>query len=63
MTQTPYTLEDLAAAKAELGRLERAWDNYSGNNPNKYRSRIETARVRVSAIKLHLKAAGQQLPD
>lgn len=37
----------LEKAKGDLARLNEAWDNYSGNNPNKYRSDIKTARLMV----------------
>lgn len=31
-----YTAEDLNKAQEELELWEKRWDNYSGNNPNKY---------------------------
>lgn len=48
----PVTLEHarakLSAAEERLQQLQRAWDNYSGNNPNKYRSSIKDAQSDVS---------------
>lgn len=48
----PATLEEarakLAEAEDRLQQLQRAWDNYSGNNPNKYRSSIKDAQTDVS---------------
>ena len=32
------TAEQFAEAEAELAALERKWDNYTGNNPNKYQN-------------------------
>jgi hypothetical protein len=52
------TLDDLRAAKSELARLEAAFDNYSGNNPNKYRASIRNARARVRTIVEALKRVG-----
>lgn len=50
----PANLEEarakLAAAEGRLAQLERAWDNYSGNNPNKYRSSIKMAQLEVSVL-------------
>lgn len=58
MVEDPYTLEGLEKARAELKRLTDAWDNYSGNNPNKYQSQIKSARLQVSIIESALKANG-----
>jgi hypothetical protein len=49
--QPPRQLEeaekDLKAVEAEHARLSQAWKNYSGNNPNKYRSALRTSAGRV----------------
>lgn len=49
--QPPRQLEDaekdLKAAEAEHARLSQAWESYSGNKPNKYRSALRTAAGRV----------------
>lgn len=55
---TPPTLEDLAAAQAQLDRLEEAWERYDGNNPDKYRGSMRQARLRVEALTHALQAAG-----
>lgn len=52
------TLDDLEQAKAESARWEAAWDNDSGNNPNKYHSQRQQARERVRLLTLQLKALG-----
>jgi hypothetical protein len=52
------TIEDYNAAKAELERLNERWDNYSGNNPDKYRSSIRSASARVRAVEAELKSLG-----
>lgn len=48
----PATLEHaqakLTAAEERLQQLQRAWDNYSGNNPNKYRASIKEAEFDVN---------------
>jgi len=56
---TAYTLADLEAAKAALERLTQADDNYSGNNPNKFRTRLNEARGLVRRIEAALKQAGE----
>jgi hypothetical protein len=55
---TEYTLKDLDDANAELARLEQAFDNYSGNNPDKFQSDIRSARRQVNIIALSLKVSG-----
>lgn len=52
------SLEDLEAAKAELQRIEDRWENYSGNNPNKFVAQRDAARSRVASITRTLKAQG-----
>jgi len=44
---TKRTLEDYAAARAKLEALNEKWDNYTGNNPNRYRANIEEAKAQV----------------
>lgn len=54
----PYTLDDYAAATAELEALNTKWEDYSGNNPNKYRADIEAARAKLNSIEIELKESG-----
>jgi len=53
-----HTLEDLQAARAALESAERRWENYDGNNPNKHRSSVTQARVKVREIEADLKGRG-----
>ncbi|WP_326543994.1 hypothetical protein [Pseudorhodoferax sp.] len=53
-----YTLDDHTAAKANLDSLNTKWDNYSGNNPNKFRADIEAAKAKLHSIETELKANG-----
>lgn len=53
-----YTEIDLENARAELAVLRQRWENYSGNNPDKYQSDIKAASRKVNEIELHLKSAG-----
>lgn len=53
-----YTLEDLEKAQAELDRWEKAWSDYSGNNPEKYSTDIKLARSKVKRIREELKRTG-----
>ena len=53
-----YILDDLQAAKTHLELVERRWENYDGNNPNKYRSSVSSAQVKVREIEADLKARG-----
>lgn len=53
-----YTSQDLENARTELQRLEKAWDNYRGNNPNKFQSDIKAARRKVRHIEKCLTANG-----
>jgi hypothetical protein len=57
-----YTLDDLKRAKDNLAHLAAQWDSYNGNNPNKYRAKIDTARLEVSIIESHLRANGTLPP-
>ena len=52
------TLEDLDAARRDLAQLCERFDNYSGNNPNKYQSDIKAARRQVRDVESQLKASG-----
>jgi hypothetical protein len=54
----PYTAEDYEAAQDELARMIDKWDNYSGNNPNKYHSQLSAARSKVRIIESSLKIQG-----
>ncbi|MDQ0080991.1 hypothetical protein J2W35_001328 [Variovorax boronicumulans] len=53
-----YTLDDYNLAKIELDALNQRWENYSGNNPNKYKADIAAAGAKVRAIESALKSAG-----
>jgi hypothetical protein len=53
-----YTKQDLDAAVRELRKWESAFENYDGNNPDKYRSQISAALVKVRNITESLKRAG-----
>ena len=53
-----YTLADLEQAKAERSLIEARWDNYSGNNPNKFQSERRAAQAKVEIIEAHLKVTG-----
>ena len=53
-----YTLIDLEAAKDTLAALNKRFDNYSGNNPDKFQSDIRPARAKVRDIEAVLKASG-----
>jgi len=53
-----YTLADLEAAKDDLAARNRRFDDYTGNNPDKYQAAIRSARTRVREIETALKTAG-----
>ena len=53
-----YTLEDYEKAKAELTCWREAWNNYTGNNPDKYQTDIRNAARRMREIERCLKNAG-----
>ncbi len=52
-----YTLDDHAKAVDALSLLKAKEDNYSGNNPNKFRANIERAKTHLATIELALKQA------
>lgn len=54
-----YTIDDLEQATAALALLQKRWENYDGNNPNKYRASIADAQARVATIEASLKASGE----
>lgn len=58
VVSVPPTIEEarqkLAEAESRLTRYQQAWDNYSGNNPNKYRSSIRDAQTDVSIWSAHV---------
>lgn len=58
MTKAVPALEDLDAAKAELARWNARWENYSGNNPDKFQTDIRNARDEVERLTEALKAVG-----
>lgn len=51
------TREELEAAKRELIEWQDRFDNYSGNNPNKYSTNIRKASRRVRILEAALKAS------
>ncbi|WP_160330878.1 hypothetical protein [Xanthomonas massiliensis] len=53
-----YTIPDLEKAKTEREAIEARWDNYSGNNPNKFHSDRNAAKAKVDLIEAHLKCSG-----
>lgn len=55
---THYSLEDHAQATSALAQLKEKWENYSGNNPNKFRAAMESAKAKLLTISTELKAAG-----
>lgn len=52
-----YTLKDLEEARAELQDWNNRWENYDGNNPNKYQSQRRAAIRRVEEIQEFLSLA------
>jgi hypothetical protein len=57
-SEPTISLDDLEAAKAECQRIEDRWENYSGNNPNKFVAQRDAARSRVASMTRLLKAQG-----
>lgn len=55
---TDYTLSDHAKAVQDLARLNEKWENYSGNNPNKFRADIEAAKATLARVERALKDTG-----
>lgn len=55
---TNYVLADLQAAKDELAAWNKRFDEYTGNNPDKYQADIKSARARVREIESALKTSG-----
>lgn len=53
-----HTIEGLEAAKAELERLQERDSMDTSGNPDKYHSRIATARRQVYEIERALKSGG-----
>ena len=53
-----YTINDLELAQIEMDQWNERWDNYSGNNPNKYQSNIKIAARKVRTIAAYLKKTG-----
>lgn len=62
VVRTPAQIEaQLIAAKQELQRWEDAFDQYTENNPEKYRSQLRIARARVGYLEAELRFR-QELP-
>ncbi len=53
-----YSLDDLAAAKAELKRWNDAYSNDRSNNPNKYEAQRRDAGIKVRIVDEYLKRVG-----
>ncbi|MEW6613015.1 MAG: hypothetical protein ACOY5C_12270 [Pseudomonadota bacterium] len=53
-----YSLRDYEEAKAELEQWKKRWENYSGNNPNKYQADIKAVRRKLELIESALKKDG-----
>lgn len=53
-----YTLDDYEVAKSRLEGVIQRYENYSGNNPDKFDSELGDARVDLHRIEQHLKNAG-----
>jgi len=53
-----YTSDDLKKAREELKLWQKRWENYSGNNSDKYQSNIKIAVSNVRMIERELKNAG-----
>lgn len=48
--------KELEEAQQRLESLKKKWINYSGNNPNKYRSQITNAQLKIDFIKADIEA-------
>jgi len=55
----PYTLTDHSKAKAKIQALKAKWENYSGNNPNKFQADIADAMAELHSIEVELKKSGE----
>jgi hypothetical protein len=55
---TNLSLADLEQAKSDLAAWNKRFDDYTGNNPDKYHADIRSARERVREIESALKEAG-----
>jgi hypothetical protein len=55
---SPYTLDDLAKARADLTRWQDAQANSTSNNPDKHQGRINAAFKLVVQIEEELKRSG-----
>lgn len=55
---TIFTPAELEQAKADLAVWNKRFDEYTGNNPDKYQADIRSARERVREIESALKEAG-----
>lgn len=53
------TIEELEAAERELTIVEKRWENYDGNNPNKHRAALSDAQAKVATLRQVLKASGE----
>ena len=53
-----YTVQDYEVAKASLAAVEQRLADYTGNNPDKYRSALREAREHLRAVERCLKDSG-----
>ncbi|MDP2440195.1 MAG: hypothetical protein U1D36_07735 [Hydrogenophaga sp.] len=53
-----YTLQHHEDAKIKLNSLSAKRENYTGNNPDKYRADIAAARTKLHEIEVSLKTSG-----
>lgn len=54
----PFTVDDMAAAKASLETAQQRFDDYDGNNPNKHRADLHRARLSLDMIVSDLRQRG-----
>jgi hypothetical protein len=57
-----HTLDDLQTARERLAALELSDENYIGNNPDKFTTRIREARDRARSIEKELLESGALEP-
>lgn len=56
------TLDQYEAAKERLKSVQTASENYDGNNPDKFRTKVTDARIELKLIADDLKAQGSRPP-
>lgn len=58
MTMNDPRIGELAEARRQLARFEQRWEDYTGNNPNKYRGDLNLWRGEVDRLERALKKDG-----